>query len=84
MLIQMLAQPYRSRKLGSQALELILATASAHSKPKLGKIYLHVQISNHDAKRFYERHGFQEVGIHKDYYKRIEPRDAWILEKAFS
>lgn len=37
-----------------------------------------------DAKRFYERHGFQEVTIHKDYYKKIEPRDASVFEKVFS
>ncbi|KAF8973133.1 hypothetical protein BDZ97DRAFT_1779570 [Flammula alnicola] len=48
--------PYRSRKLGSQSLEL----------------------------KFYERHGFKEVEIHKDYYKKIVPHDAWVLEKVFS
>ncbi len=78
------SQPYRSRKLGSQTLEQILATALAHPKPKINKIYLHVQVSNTDAKRFYERHGFQEVTIHKDYYKKIEPRDAWVFEKVLS
>ncbi|PPQ77219.1 hypothetical protein CVT25_011065 [Psilocybe cyanescens] len=75
--------PYRSRKLGSQTLELILTAALAHSKPKIDKLYLHVQVSNHDAKKFYERHGFNEVEIHKDYYKKIAPHDAWVLEKAF-
>ncbi|KAF9521536.1 acyl-CoA N-acyltransferase [Crepidotus variabilis] len=74
--------PYRARKLGSQSLELILTAAQAHSKPKIDKIYLHVQTSNGDAKRFYERHGFKEVGVHENYYKKIEPHDAWILEKA--
>ncbi|KAK0212874.1 acyl-CoA N-acyltransferase [Desarmillaria ectypa] len=73
--------PYRSRKLGSESLDLILRAASSHQQPKIDKIYLHVQISNGDAKKFYERHGFQEVGIHKDYYKKIAPHDAWILEK---
>jgi len=75
--------PYRSRNLGSQSLELILAAAAAHTKPKIDKIYLHVQVSNDDAKRFYERHGFTEVRIHKDYYKKIAPHDAWVLEKVF-
>ncbi|KAG7446313.1 N-acetyltransferase NAT13 [Guyanagaster necrorhizus] len=76
--------PYRSRKLGSESLDLVLRAASSHHQPKIDKIYLHVQISNGDAKRFYERHGFQEVGIHEDYYKKIAPHDAWILEKAIS
>ncbi|KAF8200690.1 acyl-CoA N-acyltransferase [Pholiota molesta] len=76
--------PYRSRTLGSQSLELVLAAAATHIKPKIDKIYLHVQVSNDDAKRFYERHGFSEVKIHKDYYKKIAPHDAWVLEKTFS
>jgi len=73
--------PYRSRKLGSQSLELILTAASAYAKPKIDKVYLHVQVSNHDAKKFYEQHGFNEVEIHKDYYKKIVPHDAWVLER---
>jgi N-alpha-acetyltransferase 50 len=77
-----LSQPYRSRKLGSQSLELILTAASAHTRPKIDKVYLHVQVSNHEAKKFYERHGFNEVEIHKDYYKKITPHDAWVLERA--
>jgi ribosomal protein S18 acetylase RimI-like enzyme len=75
------SQPYRSRTLGTQFLQSILATAS---KTKIDKIYLHVQVSNQDAKRFYERHGFQQVQIQEGYYKKIEPRDAWVLEKSFS
>jgi ribosomal protein S18 acetylase RimI-like enzyme len=73
--------PYRDRKLGSQCLESVISAASSHTKPQINRIYLHVQISNDAAKRFYERHGFKEMGISKDYYKKIEPRDAWILEK---
>ncbi|KAH8828247.1 N-acetyltransferase NAT13 [Flagelloscypha sp. PMI_526] len=74
--------PYRSRKLGSQTLEHILTAAQAHSKPsKIDKVSLHVQTSNTDAKRFYERHGFKENGVQENYYKKITPHDAWILEK---
>jgi RimJ/RimL family protein N-acetyltransferase len=74
-------KPYRSRRLGTQTLDLILASASSHLKPKISHIYLHVQISNTSAKRFYERHGFKEIGVHEDYYKKIAPHDAWILER---
>ncbi|KAG1867377.1 N-acetyltransferase NAT13 [Suillus subluteus] len=73
--------PYRSKQLGSQALKRVIKAAASHSKPKIRRIYLHVQVSNTDAKRFYERHGFKEVGIKEDYYKKIMPRDAWILER---
>jgi len=42
---------------------------------------MHVQSSNVDARRFYERHGFKEVGRVDGYYKRLEPHDAWVLER---
>ncbi|KAK7472668.1 N-acetyltransferase 5 [Stygiomarasmius scandens] len=74
--------PYRSRGLGSQTLQLILDAAASHAKPIISKIYLHVQTSNTEAKQFYEKHGFKEVGLHENYYKKIVPHDAWILEKA--
>ncbi|KAF9049954.1 acyl-CoA N-acyltransferase [Panaeolus papilionaceus] len=75
--------PYRSRKLGSQTLSAVLAAAADH-KPKVDKIYLHVQVSNADAKRFYESHDFKEIRVHENYYKKITPADAWVLEKTFS
>jgi N-alpha-acetyltransferase 50 len=75
-------QPYRSRGIGTKALESVLAAAQAHTSPKLTKVTLHVQVSNSTAKTFYERHGFKEVDVVRDYYKKIDPRDAWVLEKA--
>lgn len=74
-------QPYRSRKLGTKALQEILTAASAHSKPKITGVKLHVQESNNDARRFYERHGFKVIGLEPEYYKRIEPHGAWLLER---
>ncbi|TFK23654.1 N-acetyltransferase NAT13 [Coprinopsis marcescibilis] len=71
--------PYRSRELGSLALKRVVEAGSKHH-PRIGSIYLHVQVGNDDAKRFYERHGFKQVSVHKDYYKKLTPADAWILE----
>ena len=45
------------------------------------RVYLHVQISNDDAKRFYEKHDFREVGVDESYYKKIQPPAAWVLER---
>ncbi|KAI0745757.1 acyl-CoA N-acyltransferase [Earliella scabrosa] len=73
--------PYRSRGIGSQSLQHLLDTAAAHARPRIAAIYLHVQVSNSDAKRFYERHGFKEVGVFENYYKKIVPHDAWILQR---
>lgn len=72
--------PYRSLGLGSFAIKSLLETASTSTaKPRLSSLYLHVQISNSDAKRFYERNGFMEVGVVEDYYKKIEPKAAWLM-----
>ncbi|PSR74629.1 hypothetical protein PHLCEN_2v9695 [Hermanssonia centrifuga] len=73
--------PYRSRGLGSQCLDHIIRTAAAHQNPHLSAIFLHVQISNPAAKTFYERNGFKELGVFENYYKKLVPHDAWILEK---
>ncbi|GJJ06353.1 hypothetical protein Clacol_000544 [Clathrus columnatus] len=76
--------PYRSRQAGTKALQEIISAAHSHTKPKIVSVYLHVQDNNEDARRFYERHGFKLVGIDPDYYKKIEPHGAWILEKDLS
>ena len=44
-------------------------------------LYMHVQTSNTDARRFYERHGFKEVALAENYYKKIVPHEAWVLER---
>ena len=59
----------------------IIEAAHANEEPKISAIYLHVQVANDSAKSFYERHGFKETGVHTDYYKKIVPHDAWILER---
>jgi len=73
--------PYRSLGIGSYSLDDILRAAAAHAKPKISRIYLHVQVSNPGAKQFYERHGFRESGIEEGYYKKITPSGAWVLER---
>ncbi|KAI9319247.1 separation anxiety protein like [Dichotomocladium elegans] len=71
---------YRHLGLGSQLLKHVLNEIS--KDPNLTYIYLHVQISNETALRFYKKHGFEIKGIQANYYRDIEPRDAFILHKA--
>lgn len=59
----------------------MIEAAQANGEPKISSIYLHVQVSNESAKSFYERHGFKETGVEPNYYKKIVPHDAWILER---
>ena len=44
-------------------------------------IYLHVQISNESVIDFYRKSGFEIIETKKNYYKRIEPVDAHMLQK---
>jgi N-alpha-acetyltransferase 50 len=74
-------QPYRNHKLGAQGLQLVADAAAASPKPEIDHIYLHVQSNNEDAIRFYEKHGFVKTELVQDYYKRLQPRDAWILKR---
>ena len=41
-------------------------------------------MNNEDAIAFYKRHGFEVVERKQDYYKRIEPADAFVLMKTLS
>ncbi len=45
--------------------------------PQAQSIYLEVRISNEGAKKFYEKMGFQAIGIRKGYYPDGE--DAYVL-----
>jgi hypothetical protein len=84
--------------------------AAAPLKPVIESLYLHVQVSNTEARAFWENAGFEvkvskvdsigsdrEISLErvsdlfigcclpqetvKDYYRKLEPRDAWLLER---
>lgn len=63
--------------LASELLRFILD--KARSDTAIKEVYLHVQLGNNEAKQFYLKHGFTDGGIIKDYYKRIDPPDCYIL-----
>ncbi|GIL57726.1 hypothetical protein Vafri_12880 [Volvox africanus] len=71
--------PYRSLGIGSKLLARTLA-ACAHD-PNIEEVFVHVQVDNDEAIRFYERHGFQRGETVKDYYKKLSQSDAAILTK---
>lgn len=66
---------------GSKLLAFAIETAE---KREVEEIYLHVQTNNDEALKFYEKFGFSIVNTIKDYYKRIEPRDCYVLQKALA
>jgi len=71
--------PYRRMGVGSKMLEHILEEAAKDAT--LACIYLHVQINNDSAKAFYDRAGFNVKETIAGYYQKIEPADAYVLEK---
>ena len=55
--------------------EVIRRARLAHLKT----IYLEVRISNHAAINLYDKHGFNEMSIRKDYYRAKEGREDAVL-----
>ena len=47
----------------------------------MASVYLHVQVSNDDALKFYQRHGFAVTGTIENYYKRVEPPHCYVLRR---
>ncbi len=74
--------------MGTVALKEVIHAASTYTrsasdgKPtRITRIQLHVHTSNVDGRRFYEKHGFKVVKEITGYYKKIEPKSAWLLER---
>ena len=72
--------PYRGMGVGSRLLEKSLAVV-ADALPEVTEAYLHVQTNNEEAAAFYQRFGFVQGEVIKDYYRRIDPPDALVLRK---
>lgn len=70
--------PYRRYGIGSKLVEFIIQQAKDYGD--VDGVFLHVQTNNDVAKAFYEKNGFSVIGdVKKDYYRRVEPRDAYLL-----
>jgi len=70
--------PYRNLGLGSLLLQKSISMLR-DCVSEVTSVHLHVQVNNHDAIKFYEKSGFKIAEIIKDYYIRIQPRDAVLL-----
>ncbi|KAG9509031.1 putative N-acetyltransferase san, partial [Fragariocoptes setiger] len=70
---------YRRLGIGTKLLQHILNYVERDGN--IDNIYLHVQISNTGALEFYKRFGFEIKETKQDYYKRIEPAHAHVLQK---
>ncbi|KAG3106335.1 hypothetical protein PI124_g13653 [Phytophthora idaei] len=68
----------RRARIGSRLLEGVIVQ-SIHDG--VVQVYLHVQTSNTAALRFYRSHGFEATQILRNYYKRIDPPDCYVLRR---
>ena len=59
---------------------LSIVLEAAQKDSSIIEVYLHVQTTNEDAKQFYIGNGFVQTEIIRDYYKRIEPPDCFLLK----
>ncbi|XP_057302127.1 N-alpha-acetyltransferase 50-like [Hydractinia symbiolongicarpus] len=71
--------PYRRLGIGTIMLEHVLKICEDDGK--FDSVYLHVQVSNEGAIGFYRNFGFEIIETKTQYYKRIEPADAYVLQK---
>merc|ERR1712130_126198 len=71
-------QAYRRLGVGSKLLSHVLELAK---KENVNNVTLHVQTSNQPAIDFYQRNGFKIMETKHGYYKKIDPADAFVLEK---
>ncbi|CDI98311.1 n alpha acetyltransferase 50 NatE catalytic [Echinococcus multilocularis] len=71
--------PYRRYGVGSLLLRHVLRKCAKNKQVQ--SIYLHVHIENDAAVKFYEKFGFQITRKIENYYHRLSPQDAYILEK---
>lgn len=70
--------PYRSHGLASALLSEV--TAAATQLYGIKTVTAHVWEANDEAREWYAKLGFREVRLESDYYTRIKPTAAWLLE----
>jgi len=72
---------YRRLGIGTKLLEHVLSICEKDGD--FESIFLHVQVNNSSAIDFYMKNGFEIIETKSQYYKRIEPADAHVLQKTF-
>ena len=68
---------YRHLGYGAKILEKIIIDSK---KIGIKCIGLHVHVDNRNALKFYGKRGFNIIGKVDEYYKKISPNSAYILE----
>ena len=71
--------PYRGHGIAEKLVQSIHQVAV--NEFKTTSITAHVWESNDDARLWYKNRGFEEVDFEQQYYRRLKPSSAWLLER---
>lgn len=74
--------PYRRLGIGSILLDHVLRHCTSPGSA-VRVAYLHVQTNNQEAIDFYKAFGFEITDTIRNYYRRIQPPDCYVLSRAF-
>ncbi|KAG6617736.1 gnat family protein [Phytophthora cinnamomi] len=75
---------FRRRGIGRKLVMKVIEQAKAAEKDgdEVHGVRLHVHAGNEEATAFYRALGFVEKAVVEDYYRRLEPRTAFVMEYA--
>jgi len=73
--------PYRGYGIGRKMIEKMIDFVK--TRDDVDEIFLNVQTSNEDAINFYKHFGFEIKSTIRNYYKRIEPPDCYVVSRHF-
>lgn len=71
--------PYRRLGIGTKMVEHVLDICEKDAN--FDAVFLHVQVNNDSAINFYKNFGFEIAEEKENYYKKIEPANAYVLQK---
>jgi len=71
---------FRRRGVASLLLKKLIEWVQKHAET-IRSIYLHVQVNNQVAMEFYKKFDFKLIKKVDNYYKRIQPSGAYLLER---
>ena len=72
---------YRKKGFGTHLWGFIRKNAEEYFGDRKFEYALHVQVKNTSAIKFYEKLGFERIGIAKDYYRGLESLDALVMAR---
>ncbi|KAI9912597.1 hypothetical protein PsorP6_006579 [Peronosclerospora sorghi] len=75
---------YRRQGIGTQLVRKVIEQAKEVETEgeEIGAVRLHVHAGNSEAVAFYKALGFVEIATVDDYYRRLKPRTAFVMEYA--